>query len=238
MPHNRFFSQNALDVGQKVYLDEDESHHAIKVMRLSIGDKIEIVDGKGHLAIARAVLIEKKTVVCEILSIETETEPPFKYIIAQGLLRHTSMELVCEKITELGAQALWIFSADLSEKETLSEHQIQRLYRHRLSALKQCGRLLLPEISFFSSLEELVRASPYPLFFGDIESGAPSLKEAIKEKKAVFVVGPESGFSKKEEDLLKNHGAQGVSLHPLILRAETASLAASAQLSLLLNNQN
>ena len=233
MPHNRFFSSQSIEDPFHVTLDEEESHHAIKVMRLHIGDALEIVDGLGHLMKAKVIRIEKKAVVCEKISLTTDKKIPYRYILAQGLLRHTSMELVCEKATELGVEKLWIFSAAHSEKNHLSEHQIQRLYKHRLSALKQCGRLLLPEISFFSSLEELMGRSPYPIYFGDVDPLAKPLKEVIQSSQATFVVGPESGFDEKETDLLKTDGAKSVSLHRLILRAETAAITACAQLSCL-----
>ena len=237
MPHNRFFYEKPLIGEGELILSEEESHHAVKVMRLSPSDVLEIVDGQGALVKAKMTHFDKKRVYCSIISCETHKRPLFNYILIQGLLRHTSLELVCEKMTELGAEGLWLFPAERSEKSSLSTHQLERLYRHRVSALKQCGRLLLPEIKILRSLEEAVKLSPYPLFFGDVSDTAPLIEEKLQGEAASFIVGPESGFDTKEVALMKQGGALGVTLHPLILRAETASITACSVLSSLLEKK-
>lgn len=238
MPHNRFFVDAPLTLHANLTLPEEESHHIIKVMRLQVGETFELINGKGFLAQAKLESIGKRDLVCFINEVSFTEKPKQPWIIAQAFLKPASLELLVEKNTELGMDELWLFPAYYSEKSDLSSNQEKRLYAHRVSAIKQCGRLYLPKISVFDSLEKLcdtaTKTSPH-LFYGDVDPKAPSLFSLLEKKEllkpAIFFVGPEQGFYKKEELILKKNKAQGASLNPNILRAETASITASALLA-------
>lgn len=233
MPHYRFFIETPLHEQAMSFLEGNEYHHMTKVMRLREGDLVELVNGKGCLAHAIIERLEKEKAHCLIKKLTFQEPAEHPFIIAQAILKPASLELTVEKNTELGAESLWIFPALHSEKKTLAEHQLERLYKHTVSALKQCGRLYLPEIKIFSSLAEILKIKSLQIFYGDVSSNAPALAHIKRDlsKKTLFLVGPEQGFHENEIELLKSSQAQGVSLHPNILRAETASLVASALLS-------
>jgi 16S rRNA (uracil1498-N3)-methyltransferase len=243
MPYNRFFVDAPLTLHGTLTLPEEESHHILKVMRLKVGETFELINGQGFLAQAQLESIGKRDLICSIHKLSFKEKPKTSWIIAQAFLKPSSLELIVEKNTELGIDELWLFPAYYSEKSHLSSNQEKRLYTHRVSAIKQCGRLYLPQISIFDSLEKLcdaaTKASPH-LFYGDVDPKAPSLFSLLAKKEflkpAIFFVGPEQGFYKKEELLLKQNKAQGVSLNPNILRAETASITASALLAHALNS--
>lgn len=234
MPHYRFFIDIPLQQQKECFLEGSEYHHMAKVMRLRVGDEIELVNGTGYLANATLVHLEKQHAVCLIKKALFEQPQKNPFIIAQAILKGSSLELIVEKNTELGAHSIWIFPAIYSEKKVVSEHPLERLRKHTLSALKQCGRLYLPEIRLFSSLTEVLKRPEIEVLYGDLSPSALPLSKTIRDpnKTTVFVVGPEQGFHETELTLLRDHGAQGVSLHKNILRAETASIAASACLSI------
>ena len=234
MPSYRFFMDTPLIEGQSVCFSEEEYKHIVKVMRLEVQDTLEIVNGKGCLAKGLITDISKHTVFCNILSVEHDHHHHPKFIIAQSFLKGSSLELICEKNTELGVMELWLFPADFSEKHELSQNQLERLRKHMVSALKQSGRLFLPTIQVFSSLPCLLAQSNYTFFFGDLSEKAIPLAQHPSALTPVFIIGPEKGFSDQETTLLKQK-AQGVTLGPYILRAETASIAASALLGSFLN---
>lgn len=238
MPHYRFFVEKPLTLHEKVLIEESEYHHMTKVMRLKQGDEIELINGKGFLATAEIELLSKNSAECLIKDILFQEKPLKRFIIAQSILKAASLELIVEKNTELGVEALWIFPATYSEKDSLSKNQLERLYKHTLSAVKQCGRLYLPEIRCFDSLSEILSLCSYDFLYGDVDPLAPTLLTTIKESKntPVFFIGPEQGFHEKEVSLLKKNHVKGVSLHSNILRAETASIAASVLLSGSLGN--
>jgi 16S rRNA (uracil1498-N3)-methyltransferase len=233
MPHYRFFIETPLYEHATSFVEGPEYHHMTKVMRLREGDPIELVNGQGYLAHAIINRLEKERAHCFIQNLIFQPSTPHPFIIAQAILKPASLELTVEKNTELGAGDLWIFPSLHSEKKSVTEHQLERLYKHTVSALKQCGRLYLPEIKIFSSLAEILKNAQLQILYGDVSSTAPALAHMQRDlsKKTLFVVGPEQGFHENEIDLLKRSQAEGVSLHPNILRAETASLVASALLS-------
>lgn len=220
MPAERFYIDAPLF--GTLQLDGPEFHHLAHVMRVRIGEEIELVNGRGSLAEAKVAAISKHAATLEILSTsETEMHEP-RLILAIPLMRPAKLELVLEKCTELGADAFWLYPAQHSEKDDLSPNQLERLKYILISAMKQCGRLDLPHLRIFSRLEEIFGA-PYVYLFGDTRSDA---KKMTAKEKVVFISGPEKGFSEKETKLLEKHGV-GVSLHKNILRAETAPIAAT-----------
>jgi 16S rRNA (uracil1498-N3)-methyltransferase len=231
MPSYRFFTENALEKDSSIQVEGDEYKHIVKVMRLEKNDTLEIVNGKGSLATARIEKIDKTTVTCRIQSVHQELEHQPNFIIAQSLLRPASLELICEKNTELGVMELWFFPAELSDKHDLSSNQLERLHRHRIAALKQSGRLFLPSLRYFSSLQEVLAQKNVDFFYGDLSPHAVKISSPLQRVQVpVFLIGPEKGFT-LEENLLLSKSATGVTLGMYTLRAETASIAASCLLS-------
>jgi 16S rRNA (uracil1498-N3)-methyltransferase len=213
----RFFYDG--EFSDQILLTGQEAHHAAKVMRVRIGDNIEIANGRGSFAKA-VVAHVGRDVTLNIKDVQTRPEPSPKIILAAAFIKPSSMEWMVEKATELGASEFWLFPGDGSEKKEVSPHALERLHLITISALKQCGRLYLPKITIKPPLTKWSRPQEQ-LFFGDVSEAAKPLPKI--DKPSIFVVGPEKGFSEKETDYLKS--AIGVKLHDNILRAETASLA-------------
>jgi 16S rRNA (uracil1498-N3)-methyltransferase len=224
MPADRFFIDSELK--GTLSLEGAELHHLAHVMKVRVGEEVEVVNGRGGLAKAKVVSISKRDAELEVLSSTQTPLPPPLLTLAVPLMRPAKLEIVIEKCTELGADAFWFYPAHYSEKEDLSPHQLDRLNLIAVSAMKQCGRLDLPSIKCLSSFEEIFK-SPAAYLFGDTRPGG-MLKEAPKrpDGKIVFITGPERGFSEKEVEML-DRKATGVRLHGNILRAETAPIVAS-----------
>lgn len=223
MPHDRFYRNASFHEGMELTLDKEEAHH-LKVMRLKPGETIELINGKGDLA--KATLLNH---TLRIDSVVHEPEAPFQIILAQSIPRFSRLDAILEKGTELGMTALWLFPGEKSEKTVFSTHQKERMEKILIAALKQCGRLYLPQLEIFPSIQKWT-SLPYPTFFGELNEKAPSFsslwKKSPPEKGAIFVIGPESGLTEAEEQHLKSLHAQGVTLHKNILRTDTAPLAA------------
>jgi 16S rRNA (uracil1498-N3)-methyltransferase len=219
MPAERFYID--ADLSGTVSLEGTEFHHLAHVMRTRVGDTIELVNGRGALATAQVHAISKHNASLTILSATTHPVPPAQIILALPLMRPSKLELIIEKCTELGADAFWLYPAAHSDKDDLSPNQLERLHHIAISAMKQCGRLDLPPIQLFASLTDLFK-SDFTYLFGDTRPNAPKISP---HEKAVFITGPEKGFSEKEHKLLEQK-ATGVKLHRNILRAETAPIVA------------
>ncbi|MBS3903818.1 MAG: 16S rRNA (uracil(1498)-N(3))-methyltransferase [Simkania sp.] len=229
MPAERFFTHLPFTQGATIFLEGTEAFHLVRVMRARVGDEIELVNGKGQLAQATLKAILKEHAELTLGSIHQAPMATPSFILCIALPRFPRLEWIIEKGTELGADAFYLFPGELSEKTTLSTQQVKRLHLLSIAALKQCGRLDLPEVVLKPPLSQWDQP-PGVLLFGDTCPGAPLLS-AIKEHPVLFFSGPEAGFSSKELRLFAHWQAQGVSLHRNILRADTAPIAAAAILS-------
>lgn len=235
MPTERYFCDAPLQLHSSQNLDGAEFHHMVRVMRTHKGDTVELVNGKGVLAQATVQEIGKERAILSIDSLYQEPHHPAKLILAQALPKQNRLDFILEKGTELGVDAFWLFPGSQSAKKEIYPNQIERARAITIAAMKQCGRLTLPEVLLYPSLE---RWEPFqsPAFFGDVASDAPRFEDAWKKMQPasyplIFVTGPESGFSHEEEAVLKHLGATGIKLHTNILRTETASLMALSLMS-------
>lgn len=235
MPENRFFADHLLDEKSYAILTDQEHHHLVHVMRVKVGQEIEIVNGQGVLALANVIAIEKKQTKAYITqhkSIEKRSTSPKILIQALPLLNRA--DLILEKGTELGIDAIWFFPGEKSERRMLNDHQKSRMEGIVLASMKQCGRLFATQLSFLPPIcdwtKELV---PYLSFFGDLSPQAPpfSLINKKTEQGICFVIGPESGFSEREKDHLRLLGIEGRRIHTNTLRTETAAIVAMTLLS-------
>ncbi len=230
MPAERFFIDCALTCGESIKLEEEEFVHLTRVMRAEVGDTVELVNGRHILATAKIEKIDKRAAELAITLIEDRAPLTPPLILGIAIPRFSHLEWIAEKATELGANALWLFPGDRSEKKDLSEQQRLRLRNLMIAAMKQCGRLDLPSLEIHPALHAWHYPPKGALFFGDISPEAPLLAKCLPNTNdpIVFFTGPEKGFSTQEELLMKNAWhAQGVSLHPYILRAETAPILAA-----------
>lgn len=219
MPAERFYID--ADLTGTLLLEGTEHHHLAHVMRIRVGQEIELVNGRGALATVKVTALTKHDATLAVLSASQTPVPEPKRILAIPFMRLSKLEFIIEKCTELGADAFWLYSAQHSDKGDLSEHQLERLIHIAIAAMKQCGRLDLPSLKIVPHFADLF-GSPFTYLFGDTR---PNAKQIIPSEKIVFISGPEKGFSEKELKLLDQH-ATGVCLHRNILRAETAPIAA------------
>ncbi|MES2122889.1 MAG: RsmE family RNA methyltransferase [Chlamydiota bacterium] len=236
MPHDRFYIDAPFRNEETVSIEDAEWHHLVNVSRAKSGQAVDLVNGRGQLAHARISQLNKKSadlIIEEITNSPKEAASPI--ILALALPRMNHLEWVVEKGTELNASAFWLFPGMLSEKSSLSPSQQQRLKHLSVAAMKQCGRLDLPKVELKPPLLQWQPLSG-TLLYGDVSPDAPYLWELPRAKAPVILfIGPESGFSSKEEAYLRDSlGAKGVRLHPNILRAETAPLVGLSLIQLII----
>lgn len=229
MPTERYFLPGPLDVGAKKTLLASEFHHLARVMRARVGDSVEIVNGVGVLAFATVENIAKDQATLLIEQLETTLPNKHKLILAQAFPRPNRLDFILEKGTELGVDEFWLFPGHLSQKKDFSVNQLERTRTLTIAAMKQSGRLTLPEVKIMPALEKwsCVEGSA---FFGDLDEAATPLWTALKHQSLassiIFFTGPESGWSLEETALLKAKGVSSVLLNKNILRTDTASMVA------------
>jgi 16S rRNA (uracil1498-N3)-methyltransferase len=236
MPAERYFIDADLRPHQHQELAGSEFHHLAHVMRTRKGDSIEIVNGRGALAQAIVHDLAKDKVWLQIEEVYQEPPSSNRLILAQALSKQNRLDVILEKGTELGVDCFWLFPGHHSAKKECYPSQLERAYAMTIAAMKQCGRLYLPSIIIKPAIDEWNELAQSSAFFGDLDPIAPLFEVAWKKLNppsypAIFITGPEGGFSQQETNLLKKQGAIGVKLHANILRTETASILALSLLS-------
>lgn len=227
MPSNRYFLSQPLILDQEIELKDQELHHIRHVCRCQPGDEIELVNGKGELAIASISQISKENALVKIISIKKEQAFPFTITLALAFLKPSHLEYAIEKATEVGVSAFWLFPGEKSEKKEVSAQYLKRLQAIIQCATKQCGRLFTPELHIKPDLRSCC-PSGLPIFFGDFGDNVKPLSQVpLTSSDVCLVVGPESGFSNPERKMLYSLKATPISMHPHTLRAETAAVAGS-----------
>ncbi len=220
---NRFLIDTPASEATQITLDEGESHHAVRVMRMGLGDRLEAFDGRGLRLIAQITDPHPKRVRCDILEREQmPPEPGSGLVLAIGLIKKAErLEFALEKATEIGVGAIWLFSADHSETTRIRE---DRLHAHLVAAAKQSKRSHIPALRFFSSMDAMLKESVgRPHILAHEKTPGHVVSTPIPQN-AVLLVGPEGGFSDREVALAAASGAVPYSLGAFRLRTETAAL--------------
>jgi 16S rRNA (uracil1498-N3)-methyltransferase len=234
MPAYRYYYEGTLLPNDEVVIEGPEVHHMRSVMRGALGDTVEVVNGKGYLAVGSIVDVKKNKATIAIESVERKEKEKGALILAQAMPRANRLDTILEKATELGVTKIRLFPGERSEQKEVRENRISRIKLLLVSAMKQCGRLYLPEWEVKPALKQWKEVSEVG-FFGDVaEKGAFLYEEVSRcgvDEDIIFFVGPEAGFTEREEEVLRERGVKGVSLHGNILRTDTAALMALSLIS-------
>ncbi|NMA55530.1 MAG: 16S rRNA (uracil(1498)-N(3))-methyltransferase [Firmicutes bacterium] len=219
----------------KVCFDSAEAHHLKTVLRFQTGTVVRVFDGWGHEYQVELVIEPDGRVWGQIIAeIPVLTEPGLKVTLAQGLAKREKNELVVQKATEIGVQAVIPLVCERSIRTSLTNTRINRLRRIAREAAKQCGRAIVPIVEPACTIGDLTaRFNTFEavLFCWEKENTV-DLKGVLQRlcsrprENMLLLVGPEGGFSPTEASLVIKSGAQPISLGPRILRTETAGLVA------------
>ena len=204
------------------------------VLRLRPGDSVEAFDGTG--ATFRS-LLEAGEGGALALHLGPRAEAPAGALdvwLAQALVKADKFELVLQKATELGASRVLPFAASRSVVKLDDQRgsaKVERWRKIAQEAARQCGRADVPAVDRPLRLGELLEiAGRVPGRRGLVlDPGERSLRLSAAARGAVellLVVGPEGGLSAEELAACESGGLLGVTLGPLVLRTETAGLAA------------
>ena len=237
---HKFFTPSNLFEDGFAFIEGDDVKHIFKVLRLGIGDKLVInnLQGEEFLGVIAESTKQRITVkLLEKLAINNESN--LKITLYQGMPKAGKMDLIVQKTTELGVRAIVPVITDRVDVILKGDFKkLDRLQRIALEASKQSKRTLIPEVLEPISFEILLgELKGYDLVIVPYENQENyGLKAALKNKdintidKIAIVIGPEGGFTEEEINLLKDIGAEIITLGPRILRTETAGVVTAALL--------
>ena len=233
------FLVDKLENSQSIEVAGDEAHHAIKVLRIKLGEEILVSDGAGNWVRAVVENIEKKTFMAKVLERGFQKEKSPRLIVVQGLPKSDRVKDAIEILVESGVDLIIPWQADRSiskwQKDSLDKWQSAAV-----AATKQSRRFRKPEIIDGLSLSELLEIeSENSAFLVMHESATTKLSEVVTSKFAdmseiIIVIGPEGGISDSELAVLEGAGAQIVGLGPEVFRSAHAGGAALSAVSALI----
>jgi 16S rRNA (uracil1498-N3)-methyltransferase len=236
----RIHVESPLAVGTAVALPAQAGEHAVRVLRLSVGDPLVLFNGDGHDCNATITAIGKREVTVRVLDRQAvDRESPLRLTLAQGVARGEKMDLIVQKATELGVARIVPLLTERAEVKLDAARADKRLAHWRAvaaSACEQCGRARLPEILPSQALSAWLAtlASDTALRLALLPEAATSARALrLPDAGAVLVVGPEGGLGERDVALLAEAGFTNLRLGPRILRTETAGLTALAALQAL-----
>lgn len=218
----------APDIAANPELPEEEAGHCLRVLRLGVGDEVEVTDGKGNFY--RAVITAAGGKRCRVeLAGRTEQEPLWRghlHLALAPTKNMDRMEWLAEKATEIGFDELTFLNCRFSERKTVKTERVEKIV---VAAMKQSLKARKPVVNGMVDFARFVQAGlPGQKFICHCHGGAkPLLKDVITPGgDALVLVGPEGDFSREEVDMALAAGFREVSLGRARLRTETAALVA------------
>ena len=220
----RYFIKN-----KDMLLEESDIRHIKKVMRMSINDKIEVV-------------YNNKLHICEITSLEPfnikviekldeDKKTKIELTVAVALVKEQKMDLILQKLTELGVSRIIPVSMERSivklDKERFNKKKV-RWESICKEASEQSKRTNIPIIEDIKSIKDLTKEDADLKLVASTKEKEKLLNyylQSIEDcAKIIMVIGSEGGISDKEEDILVSNGYNRVSFGNLIFRVETATI--------------
>lgn len=234
----RFYLNDSLNAGEVINLSDNIVRH-LNVLRLKNGETIILFNGNGKAYPARLLELEKRRARAEILAEETvNNESALKITLIQSVSSGERMDFTLQKSVELGVAEIQPVISERCVVRLDGERADKRVARWQdivISACEQSGRNVVPKVWPLMPYQEALRRLPaHPTKLLMSLNHAQTLKQIRPTSDGlIFMVGPEGGWTDKEEQQAFDAGFQSVTLGPRVLRTETASLAAIAAMQTL-----
>lgn len=233
MKEARFFF--VPDAGKLSELPTEEAHHAVKVLRLQVGDELLLMDGDGSFFRAEIIVADNHRCLYRILEVmpqERAWEGHIHLAMAPTKLNDRT-EWFAEKATEIGMDELSFLDCRFSERRVIKCERIDKIL---ISAVKQSHKAWKPILNEMISFERFVKAERkgdkfichcYNQENIEEDGDKPFLMDVIRRGvETTVMIGPEGDFSIEEVKLALKNGYRSVSLGTSRLRTETAALVA------------
>jgi 16S rRNA (uracil1498-N3)-methyltransferase len=212
----------------------DDARHLTRVLRVEAGERYEISDNR-NVYLAEIETARKEHVSFRTLEKLAPPAPAVRLTLCAALIKFDHFEWMIEKATELGVSEIVPVETIRSERglERAAHKRVERWRRIALEASQQARRAFLPEVSEPEPLRDaLLREATYR-FALDENSSVRPLNTALPatrdpQDSVAMLIGPEGGWTDEERSQFTAAQWTPVSLGPLVLRAETAALAALA----------
>jgi 16S rRNA (uracil1498-N3)-methyltransferase len=226
----------------KAVVEGGTAHHLGRVLRAQAGQLYELSDGE-KAWLGRIEKVGRDRVEFVLVEELPAYQPAVDVTLLLAVVKFDAFEWAIEKATELGVSTIVPLAAARSEKALLgaAEKRVERWKKILTEASQQSRRLRLPFLGALARPEQAfsLAGGGLKLLLSERQD-TPSMREALagqKAAKAVIAIGPEGGWTERELELSQQAGFKQLSLGKLILRTETAVIAALANLNYALGGE-
>jgi 16S rRNA (uracil1498-N3)-methyltransferase len=235
---HRFYLAPADWNADALTLTGPEAHHGRNVLRLEAGDKIVIFDGRGRELTAEIVSVDSSKI--RLRKLHEAKTPPLRcqITLGQAIPKGKNMDLIVQKAVEIGAAEIAPILSDRTVVRLDEENAAAKQSKWQtiaIEAAKQCGQNWLPRVQVPQTMSQFFQQpGRYDLqLIGSLQSDAVHLKKILAEylvergdrpASVLMLVGPEGDFTPAELSLARSHGCRPITLGPIVLRVETASI--------------
>lgn len=218
--------------GGEALLEGDEARHLGQVLRAGEGERVTVFDGRGRSADAEVLEVARRAVRLRLGEVRQAEAPRPAVTLAQAVPKGKTMDLIVQKAVELGVAVI----QPLVTRHVVARPDARKAEKWRrvaLEACKQCGQDWLPEVrepvDLMAWLAEQGHGSVGELrLIASLVEGVRPMREVLREagmsERVAVLVGPEGDFLSSETQAALESGYRPLSLGPLVLRVETASL--------------
>ncbi len=223
------FYDPCIELSAKEFLlNEEESRHACKVLRMKNGDTLYLLDGKGHLFTTEILDSFSKKSLVKIVAVQHEMPSERHIHIAIAPTKNMDrLEWFVEKATEIGITEISLILCKNSERKVVKN---ERLHKIAIAAMKQSKRLYLPQINDMISLKEFLKVHPRGAIAHCFENKEQTtISKLMESANFPVLIGPEGDFSLEELQMVEKCEYKGITLGKNRLRTETAALVACMQ---------
>ncbi|MBB6130211.1 16S rRNA (uracil(1498)-N(3))-methyltransferase [Mucilaginibacter lappiensis] len=230
-----FYTPDIEPAHPQYFLSEEESKHAIRVLRLEVGSEVQLIDGRGGFYTAVIQDAHPKRTILQITSVTESYNKRNHYLhLAVAPTKNIErLEWFLEKATEIGIDEVSLVISQRSERK---EAKVDRLNKIITAAIKQSIKAYHPVLNEPVKLNELL-ARPFDgqKFIAHCEPGDKlNLRgELLPHGRYLILIGPEGDFTPAEIESALQNGFKPITLGESRLRTETAALEACFEVNFL-----
>ncbi|WP_452226975.1 16S rRNA (uracil(1498)-N(3))-methyltransferase [Lacinutrix cladophorae] len=222
-----FYNPDITENTTEFTFNKEESRHIIKVLRKSVGEKLQITNGKGWFFNAKITIADIKNCVVQILDKKLQAKKDYTLHLAVAPTKmNDRYEWFLEKATEIGIDRITPIICEHSERKIIKPERFEKIIQ---SATKQSLNCYLPKLNPAIPFKEFLQQD----FSGNLfiahceETAKKSLKNELQAKQNITIlIGPEGDFSVKEIEIAIQNKFIPVTLGETRLRTETAAIVA------------
>ena len=227
---HRIYCKSVSETNSVFKIDQAQSLHLTKVLRLAVNDEVEVFDGHGSSATCKILESNRSSVSLQRVSdIKIDKPPTNRLGFILPFIKKENFHFMIQKLCEIGATEFIFYKPDLID-QSIAKKDLSKIYSKSeeviISACKQCGTNFLPITSFVSSLSDATKKldQSSTKYAFDVEANDIFDVILVKSNNIFVITGAESGFSESEINHMHEKDLTFKLLSKNILRAETAPL--------------